>query len=139
MGILLGFGVICLVVGVSLMTIGAILMFKNVEDGSREMFYGGLVTAIFSVLIIAAHFSREYGSLKADDYYIENSVTYRNDMPVDTMYNIYYRKIYTNVKRFKSETPLYKCKKVSDYYIEVTTTYHDTIPYIKTYTIFYKK
>lgn len=86
-------GVLLIVAAIVLTIVSLILKKFGDEDRSERL--GAALISLFCGIVLCAFyetFRPEYESVRATRYYIEEVVTYRDSIPCDTTYIIYYKK-----------------------------------------------
>ena len=87
-------GVLLIVAAIVLMIVSLVLN-KFSEEKKVERFGVAFITLICGAFLCALYealLKPEYESVRATRYYIEEVVTYRDSIPCDTTYIIYYKK-----------------------------------------------
>ena len=85
-------GVLLIVFAIVLTIVSLILKKFGDEDKAERL--GAALVSLFCGIILCALYERfipEYESVRATRYYIEEVVTYRDSIPCDTTYVIYYK------------------------------------------------
>ena len=84
---------VLLIVSAIVLTIGTLILKKFGDEDKVERLGAALVSLFCGIVLCTLYeaFRPEYESVRATRYYIEELVTYRDSIPCDTTYIIYYK------------------------------------------------
>lgn len=86
-------GVLLIVAAIVLTIVSLVLKKFSNEDKAERL--GAALVSLFCGIVLCAFYEGalkpEYESVRATRYYIEDVVTYRDSIPCDTTYIIYYK------------------------------------------------